>query len=443
VNASTGQATVPYFTWSPVSNAASYRVLISTNAADLPGSPTATNGGASVVINAVAPTTNFSPTIQLNASQVYYWEVHAIGASEEDGTWTGAQDFTTGAIGNGITIIPTFDATITSDPQAATIEATIEAAIAVYRGDFSDSITANFTFYEMEDGLGDNDSYLTDVSYSSYRAALVSHATTADDATALAYLPSGSTNPVNGNSQMALKYSLARALGYSASPPAGQPDSMVYLNTSIMNLSSLETDPTKFSLFATVSHEMDEALGFGSALNRLTNGETAPTGPVQPEDLFRYDGSGNRSFTTAVGASSYFSLNATNDLAQFNQYQGGDFGDWYSYYGGNIPQVQDAFATAGANPVLNVELRGLDVIGFTRVIPASNLAAQLANPSVNGGSFQFNVLGAIGSNYVVQYSSNLATWLPLSTNSIPGSGYFSVTNAISNNTRRFYRAVLP
>lgn len=52
-----------------------------------------------------------------------------------------------------------------------------------------------------------------------------------------------------------------------------------------------------------------------------------------------------------------------------NQNDGGDWGDWQSKPRppGTPPQVQDAFATPGANPTLGVELRALDVIGYNLV----------------------------------------------------------------------------
>ena len=442
-NGASGQPEVPSFSWSQISNAASYRILIGTNAAELPSSPTATNGGSGIVLNGIAPTNSFSPTITLTPKTTYYWEVHGQPGGSDDGVWSTVQSFSTGPLPNGLTIIPVFDSSITSDPQAATIEATINAAISVYRYNFSDAVTATFTFTEMTSGLGYNNASEIEVSYPMYLAALVGHATTPDDTMATNHLPSGQNNPVNGNSDVFLKFPLARALNFSgATPSPGESDAIVYLNTSVMNLSSASTDPTNFSLFAAASHEMDEALGFGSVLNGLINGEDAPTGAVMPEDLFRYDQNGNRSLTTSLNATAFFSLDGTNDLAQFNQYDGGDFGDWYSYYGGNVPQVQDAFATPGANPVLNVELRCLDVIGFTRVLPPVGTAAQLTEPLAGGGKFQFNLSGTPGASYVVQVSSNLISWLPRSTNALPAGGSVSITNAVVDNLPRFYRAVL-
>src|SRR5258707_434566 len=47
-----------------------------------------------------------------------------------------------------LVINPTFASNITSDPNAATIEATINRAIQAYESSFSDNITVNITFQE-------------------------------------------------------------------------------------------------------------------------------------------------------------------------------------------------------------------------------------------------------------------------------------------------------
>ena len=273
-------------------------------------------------------------------------------------------------VGAGLLIIPTFDSSITSDPQASTIEATINSAILAYETNFSDPITVHITFDEMSSGLGQSSSFITSLAYSSYASALASHATTADDAVAiLDSVPNVANNPVNNNSSIDLKLPLARALGFSVSGPGGL-DGTIGLNTSLCNLSAAQTDGSKYSLFAVASHEIDEVLGLGSALDQ-DKGSGNFTGLIMPEDLFRYDGTGARSFTTNVSAAAFFSLDSTTDLARFNQFASGDLGDWYSP-GGQTPQVQDAFGTPGSTPVLGVELRALDVIGFTLVAVKTN-----------------------------------------------------------------------
>ncbi len=436
VNTSGGQSTSPVFSWSAVTGVAGYRIIVATNAADLPGSTTASNGGPSVAINATTTNTTFTPPEPVDPGTTYYWEVHAYNGSDY-GTWSTTNSFTTGVPPSGLTIIPTFDSTITGDPQAATIESTINAAIAVYQSSFSDPITVHITFHEMTSGLGlSTGVYYQTVSYSSYRAALVAHATTPDDTTALAHLPSGANNPVNGNANINLKNPLARALGYTANPPAGQPDGTVNLNTSIMNLSQALTDPSKYSLFGTVSHEMDEVLAFSSALNGLTNGAAAPTGAVFPEDLFRYDQTGVRSFTTDSNAASYFSLDGTTDLARFNQYQGGDYQDWYSYYGGQIPEVQDAFSPPDTTPALGVELRVLDAIGFTRVIPQVVITASAGSGGVISPTGTVNE--NLGANQLFTATPNsgylVNQWLLDSTVVQTGGSNYTLTNIQTSHT---------
>jgi hypothetical protein len=85
-----------------------------------------------------------------------------------------------------------------------------------------------------------------------------------------------------------------------------------------------------------------------------------------PEDLYRYDSTGARNYTTA-GDNAYFSINGTTDLARFNQVADGtDYGDWW-WNGSHTPQVQDGRATPFTSPMLNKtspETRALDVIGY-------------------------------------------------------------------------------
>jgi len=336
----------------------------------------------------------------------------------------------------GLIITPTFDSSITSDPQAATIMATINSALAVYQNSFSDPVTVTITFKEMGGGLGQSSTYYSGFSYSSYRAALASHATTSDDTAALAHLPNQSSNPVNGNSTINLSLPLARVLGYSGvNPPPGATDGTIFLNTSIMNLSLSTTNPTKYSLFGTVCHEVDEVLGFLSSLNGLNNGDPAPVGPISPADLFRYDALGNRSFDTGVGTAAYFSIDGTTDLVRYNQQQGGDFQDWFSYpFGAAIPRVQDVFSGIGSQPVPTVELRVLDVIGYARVLPP--------RPTLSIARSGNNVVlawPATATGYTLQSSSNVLSgvWATVS-GAISANGNYYVTNSASG-PKNFYR----
>ena len=67
---------------------------------------------------------------------------------------------------------------------------------------------------------------------------------------------------------------------------------------------------------------------------------------------------------------------------------------------------------------------------------------QLTDMTLSNGVFSFTLNGPVGSNYVIQLSSNLVNWLPISTNTIPSGGSLGINNSnISNQSSRFYRAI--
>ncbi len=261
----------------------------------------------------------------------------------------------------GFVIVPTFGSSITSDPRSADIMATINAAIAVYQKTISDPATISIRFEKVSTGLGASSTFFGTFPYSTYRAALAARATSDDDTTALAHIPSAAANPVNGDPNINVTTALARTMaltGGATNPPAGQADCTISLNIAITNITPADTDTKKFSLMSVASHEIDEALGMGSSLDGGTSG------PIRPEDLFRYGSNGARIYSNDPQAASFFSLDGTTKLVQFNQDKNGDFGDWFSVNGGQKTQVQDAFTGPGVAPVLGVELRVLDAIGY-------------------------------------------------------------------------------
>ena len=328
-----------------------------------------------------------------------------------------------------LVIIPTFDSTITSDPNAAVIMNTISNVIAVYQASFSDPVTVTILFHETASGLGQSQFYINTFSYSSVRANLAAGATTANDAKALAHLPNTTTNPVNGSTTMTLTLPNARALGFSANTPAGQTDGDIYLNTSIMNYTRTNINGSKYDLYAVTAHEIDEVLGMTSALDGLANGALAPTGNVESMDLFRYDQNGARSFNTTLAAQAWFSLDGTNKLVRFNQNAGGDFQDWYS---SGTPRIQDAFGTAGATPDFNVEFIALDVIGYHFLVPT--IAIVKAGTGKETVSWLPRTPG-----FVLQESTNL-----LSTNWLNSASGTNNPVTVTNTTaRKFFRVAHP
>ncbi len=260
-----------------------------------------------------------------------------------------------------MTIIATFGSSITSDANSAAIQAGILAAVNQIQSQFSDPISVPITFGEGS-GLGSSSTSIFQVSYTSYRAALVADSKTADDAVAIAQLPAQATSPVDGSANMWLTVANADALGILHGPVAVY--GTISLNTSIMNLDRTTIDPSKYDLQAVAMHEIDEVLGLGSGLNLPVSFPRLS----RPQDLFRYSAAGVRSYSTSGAATAYLSIDGgTIDLVDFNQNSGGDYGDWL---GSGAAKVQDAFGTPGVIPAYGVESLNLDVIGFDLAVEA-------------------------------------------------------------------------
>jgi hypothetical protein len=320
-----------------------------------------------------------------------------------------------------LVIIPVWDSTITSDPNAATIESTINMAIQFYEARFADPITVSIQFEEMSDGLGESQYVYYNISYSDFLTNLQNDATTTNDAYALSFLPTGVNNPVTGDANINVHTANLKALGFSGfdSEYPGGIEGYVLLNTSIMNLSRTSIDPTKYDLLSVAEHEMDEVLALASDLPN--------TDDPFPQDLFRYTSAGARTFTTS-GDDAYFSLDGKNLLVQFNQQAGADYGDWWSH-GAHTPRVQDAFATPAVTPNPNVELIALDVIGYDLIPPPQ---PGIINMTLSGTNLVLNGTNGMATGiYHLLTSTNLTLalnrWSSVATNVLTANGNFTIT----------------
>jgi hypothetical protein len=331
-----------------------------------------------------------------------------------------------------LTIVPTFDSSITSDPNAAQMEVSINTAIQVMESNVIDNVTVNITFVnDGSVGLGQSQTYGSDFNYSDYIAALKTAATSANDRLALSKLPSGPNDPVIGYNQIHLTTAQARVLALDSSYTGT--DSTISFNMSLMNLTRPPGDPYKYDLISTAEHEMDEVLGISSDL--------PTTSEVWPVDLFRYTTNRVRTFTTS-GDNAYFSIDGTNLIARYNMDPSGDYGDWWSITGVWAPpgvtphaQVQDAFASPGDYQDLGVsELTALDVVGWTLSSTTPTLTI------VHSGANQFTFSWpTTSSGFVLQERTNL----------VSGSWVFSSTGStnpaviVSTAGQKFYRLYKP
>lgn len=337
-----------------------------------------------------------------------------------------------------LVIVPTFDSSITSDPNAATIESTINTAIQFYEARFSDPITVTIEFQEITtSGLfGHSSWWYYNISYSRYRTALQQDSTTTNDTVALANLPTGTSNPTTGTGTVRVKTANLRAIGITGmnSGIAGGYDGIIGLHTSELNLSRASINPNKGDLLATAEHEMDEVLGLASAL------DSNASDPL-PEDLFRYTSSGSRTYTTN-GDNAYFSIDGTSLLARFNQNASEDHGDWW-VAGTHTPQVQDASATDGATPNPKTELVALDVIGYN-LLPMPQPG--ITKISISGTQLVLDGTNGLASGtYYVLTSTNAALpliqWTRVATNMLSTNGNFTfpVPNAVNPaEAKRFF-----
>jgi len=318
--------------------------------------------------SASAPAQQESPAVSFGHTVL---EVDTATAREPTSVIAEPPTYPTGA-GAGLVINATFDANL--DAASRTV---IANAINFYQNTISTNITVNIYFYNMNAGLGSSFFVFYTAGYTGFRTALGSHATSADDAVALANTPTGAVNPINGSANLGVKSANGRAIGlntpevlfnFAGSPcPTFTGSGCIGLNVTLAN--------SHGDLTAVVEHEIDEILGLGSALSGTTT-----TANPWPEDLFRWSSPGVRSYgansSTTVPCSvatprAFFSIDGgTNNLNEFNNCaNGGDYGDWITH---TPSQVQDAFTNFTGTPSLtatSTEVRALDVIGYDIVPP--------------------------------------------------------------------------
>ena len=267
----------------------------------------------------------------------------------------------------GLTFTTTFANTV--DALAQT---TILNSLAEYSTLFSDNVNVSLYFKNSGAGLGSSSTFSFAQNYQTYYNALVADGTPGPgtDTTALARLAvdgNGATNPVNSTGSISQGRAGLAAVGIVVNTTGldtGAGDGLYYdgvidLNLRLMNYDRISIDPNKYDLKAVTQHEVNEVMG---TISNVTQSNPRPV------DLFRFDGAGNRSFTSNTSSLAYFSIDGTTLLSRYNQSGGGDWGDWFSCpNAAPVAQVQDACSSPGGTPNLGVEVTLLDAIGWTRV----------------------------------------------------------------------------
>ena len=369
----------------------------------------------------------------------YYYRVRpytAIGAASYSETMTAVTVPT-----SGLMIHATFDSSITGNPNAAAIEATINRAISIYESLFSDPITIQIRFrYATTSPNGSPlpQGVLAQSLFGLYRAswntavdALRADAKTNNDSLAIASLPGNalSANVIAASSNV-------RALGGNAPPdvfangtvgPGGPYDGIVTLNSAMPYRFTRPVDGGSFDAQRATEHEIDELMGIGSHLNL-----SPPGTDLRPEDVFNWGSPGVRNLTSS--GTRYFSINGGNtNLVNFNQQPNSDFGDWLSTpCPQSHPYVQNAFACRGQSSdvmATSPEGIGLDVIGYDLVnaVVTTNTPSNITNSAARlNGTVNPN-----GRTITVHFEYGTTTSYGSTTSSSSHSG--NITRNVSAN----------
>ncbi len=214
----------------------------------------------------------------LNAGTTYYYRVRPYTAAGSGG-YSNVMTATTEAP-TGLMINPTFDSSITGNPNAAAIEAMINRAIAIYESLFSDPITIPILFRYANAGpepsatpypaglLSESRSVVYTVPWSGFISHLRADARTGNDNVANASLPGSalSTNiaPSSANGR-AVGLNTLPAMSEDGTIGQGGPyDGIVTLNSALLFSFTRPLISGSFDAQRSVEHEIDEIIGLGS-----------------------------------------------------------------------------------------------------------------------------------------------------------------------------------
>jgi FG-GAP-like repeat len=309
--------------------------------------------------------------------------------------------------GSGLKFINTYGGGVTAAYHAAILyaEHQLESVI-------TNSVTIRVTFgYKDLSGTGflaENSFFNTKtVDYATLRAALTSHATSADDLAAVAALPATAPTNANdptGSAEFLIAAGEARVLGLEGAGSTID-DRLVLDSSSKYNFNPNNRGAKGgYDAIGAIEHELTEG-----GLGRV-GGLSFQNSSWGPMDLFRFDASGNRDYTGGQdGIDTYFSPdggdpvlglpyeNAINASGHWNQQDPGDWGTFFgdSFGGGSKGQ---------ADLLSDTDLRVLDVLGWTLTPQAGSSAPNGFVPNDFDGDGNADVLWRNSDGSLVDWS---------------------------------------
>jgi len=309
---------------------------------------------------------------------------------------------------SGFKINITYDSSV---PVAA--QTGFNSLVSIYEGVFTTNITVNIDVTFGNTGLGQSLTQQIGVSYSAWRDAMIANALVNPGnsyaVAAAASLPA--SDPI-GNGSIVLSTANARALGLTANTAVDS--SLTFSNSVAFEYSGVAT-PGAADFMDVAAHELNEALGIGSALSGLPDNAAIPSGDYSAEDYFRYSAAGIRAITTNPGAFVYFSPDGgTTNVAQFNQAysaQGNsnlDRNDWvYGNFGcpSATMHTQDAIECLGQAVAVGSgpEITVLSTLGYDSSVAQTITFNALGN--VTFGVAPFSIIATASSGLPVSLTS--------------------------------------
>jgi len=355
----------------------------------------------------------------LSRGTTYYYRVRPYDANGP-GRYSDVMMVTTVPT-TGPIIHPTFDSSITNNPNAAAIEAMINRVISIYESLFSDPITIQIRFRYSSTApngtplpagtVSRSDWVFYALPWSTYINALRADATTGNDNLANASLPGAALSTYitpSSASGRAVTLNTPPAMFANGTVGNGGPyDGIVTLNSSKPFDFTRPTSANYFDAQRSTEHETDEVIGLGSHLNI----SGTYSGDLRPQDLFNWSSAGHRNITSS--GTRYFSINSgVTNIVSFNQNPSGDFGDWLSTACPQVhPYVQNAFGCTGqysdiaaTSPEgINLDVTGYNLVNGPQAAGAARAAVSDFN---NDGSPDYVLRNATTRQTAIWYLNN-------------------------------------
>lgn len=276
---------------------------------------------------------------------------------------------------NAVTIIPTFDSSITTNSEAGQIETAIDQVTSYYSAFSNDAdVRIYFELTSLGGPGGESLTSLYSSPYAYYTGLLAADAANHPENMVL---NTAVANFAYGNQAPNILFTSAdyQALATPGVNEGGiviggnSYDGVVALDTGIgaYNFGSV-VPSNQVSGLNVLYHEVDEVLGAGGAGSWV--GRTNPGNAYMgAEDLYRYDGVHSPSFTTNPSDNAYFSYNGgVTDVRGFNQNGQGDYADWARVSCSSFYSVQSWADCYGDQPVpltrTSDEVQVLQALGY-------------------------------------------------------------------------------